>query len=129
MAKRQRRAKAGKKTASKRGKGRAQVTPSRKKAAKRAGRKKGVKKLAKRTAVKTKTKKLTTKTRVKRAAPKKAAPQQPAPATEETVVVDIIEEPVPGVVVVTEIEAVETTALPDVEEGSDLAEGRDEKHQ
>jgi hypothetical protein len=119
MAKRKRRAAAGKKTVSKRGKGRAQVTPSRKKAAKRAGRKKGLKKVAKRTAVKTKTKKLTTKTRAERAAPKKAAPQQPVSATEETVVVDIIEEPARGVVVVTEIEAVQTTSRPENDEGSD----------
>jgi hypothetical protein len=115
-----------KKTASKRGKGRAQAKPGRKKVAKPTVRKKSVKKVAKRTAAKTKAKKPGTKPRVTRTAPKKAAPQQPAQVTEETVVVDIVEEPVPGVVVVTELEAVETTTPPEGEEGSGLAKGKDE---
>jgi membrane protein involved in colicin uptake len=69
---------------------------------------------AKRGAVKTKAKKQATKARAKRAAPKKAAPRtepprQLAQAFDETVIFDIIEEPVPGVVVVTEFETVRTS--------------------
>lgn len=84
MAKRKR-----KKTAPKRGKGKKPGAVARKKPAKRIARKAVAKKVA------------------KRAVPKKvAAPKEPptpvAAITEETVV-DIIEKPVPGVVVVTEL--------------------------
>ena len=101
MAKQKKRALARKKTASKRGKVR-----TRGKSAPRM--------TAKRDAVKTKAKKQATKARAKRAAPKKAAPRtepprQPAQAFDETVIFDIIEEPVPGVVVVTEFETVRTS--------------------
>ena len=122
MAKRKRRALGRKKTAAKRGKARARVKSTRRKVAKRAGRK-------------TKAKKQTTKPRAKRAAPKKVTPQsveplrQPAGATEEAVIVDIIEEPAPGVVVVTEFASVQTTTpLPEGGEGSGLAEGKEEEH-
>src|SRR5664279_2113118 len=97
MAKRKQRVVARKKTASKSGKARTKA-------------KSGPKKAAKRIAVKTKAKKQATKARAKRAASKKAAPQrQPAQAFDETVIFDIIEEPVPGVVVVTEFETVRTS--------------------
>jgi hypothetical protein len=103
MAKRKQRAVARKKTAAKRGTARARVKSTRRKVAKRASRK-------------TKAKKQTTKPRAKRGVPKKVTPQSVEPprqlagATEETVIVDIIEEPAPGVVVVTEFESVRTTA-------------------
>ena len=125
MAKRKRRAATREKTASKRTKGRAQVKVTRTKAAKRAGRKTAAKKVAKRPAARTKAKKPATKARPKRAARKKTAPQSIersillAEAAEETVTVDIIEEPVPGVVVVTEFEAVKTTKPPEDDGGSD----------
>ena len=114
MAKGKRRAAARKKTAAKRGKARARVKSTRRKVAKRAGRK-------------TKAKKQTIRPRAKGMAPKKTAPRptepprQPAGATEETVIVDIIEEPAPGVVVVTEFASVQTTApLPKGSKGSGL---------
>src|SRR5450830_1374271 len=116
VAKRKRRVLARKKTAAKRGKAGARVKSTRRKVAKRAGRKTKAGKVAKRVAAKTKAKKQTTKPRAKRAAPKKVTPQsiepprQPAGAAEEAVIVDIIEEPAPGVVVVTEFASVRTTA-------------------
>jgi hypothetical protein len=122
MAKRKRRASARKKMAAKRGKARARIKSTRRKVAKRAGRK-------------TKAKKQATKPRAKRAAPKKVTPQsvepprRPAGATEETVIIDIIEEPAPGVVVVTEFESVQTTTpLPEGGEGFGPAEGKEEEH-
>ena len=66
-------------------------------------------------------------------APKKVGPRPTEPpgqatdAAEETVIVDIIEEPVPGVMVVTEFESVRTSdleapsPLPEGEESPDLA--------
>ena len=105
MAKRKRRAVAQKKAAAKRGKARARVKSTRRKVAKRAG-------------GKTKAKKQTIRSRAKRTAPKKTGPRptepprQPAGATEETVIVDIIEEPAPGVVGVTEFASVQTTTPP-----------------
>ena len=101
MAKRKQRASARKKAASKRGKVRTKAKSASRKAAKRV-------------AVKTKAKKQATKARAKRAAPETAAPlptepsRQAAGASDDTVIVDIIEEPVPGVVVVTEFESVRT---------------------
>jgi hypothetical protein len=118
MAKRTQRALAQKRTAAKRGKARTKVKSAPRKAAKRASAKTGARKTAKRAAVKTKAKKQAIKARAKRAALKKAGlrptepPRQPAEAPDETVVVDIvdiIEEPVPGVVVVTEFESVRTS--------------------
>jgi hypothetical protein len=130
-----RRALGRKKKASRRGKARARVRSTPRKVAKRAGRKTKAGKVAKRVAVKTKVKKQATKPRVKRAAPKKTTPQsvelprRPAGATEEVVIVDIIEEPAPGVVVVTEFESVQiTTPLPEGGEGSGSAEGKEEEH-
>jgi hypothetical protein len=102
MAKRKHRASARKKTMSKRGKVRTKAKSASRKAAKRV-------------AVKTKAKKQATKARAKRAAPETAGPlptqpsRQTTGASDETVIVDIIEEPVPGVVVVTEFESVRTT--------------------
>jgi hypothetical protein len=115
-----------KKTAPKRGKARTKSKSAPKKAAKRV-------------AVKTKAKKQATKARAKRAASKKTAPRptepprQPAEAPDETVIFDIVEEPVPGVVVVTEFETVRTSrpATPNRQpkggEGSGLAAREDEE--
>jgi fructose-1,6-bisphosphatase/inositol monophosphatase family enzyme len=69
--------------------------------------------MARRVAAKAKTtpKKRVTKTKAKRAATKKApirapgSPPQQGDAAAETVIVDVIEEPVPGVTLVTEFEA------------------------
>jgi hypothetical protein len=108
MVKRKQRALAQKKTASKRGKARTKVNSAPRKSAPRA--KASAKKVAHRVAVKTKTKKQAIKPRASRAGPKNAAPQptelagQPAEATDEAVIVDIIEEPVPGAVVDAEFE-------------------------
>ena len=115
-----------KKTAPKRGKARTKSKSAPKKAAKRV-------------AVKTKAKKQATKARAKRAASKKTAPRptepprQPAEAPDETVIFDIVEEPVPGVVVVTEFETVRTsrpetpTRQPEGGEGTGLAARKDEE--
>jgi hypothetical protein len=152
MAKRKQRVLAPKKTALKRGKARTKVKSDPRKAAKRAsaktrarktakraGSKTKAKKAAKRVPVKTKAKKQAIKGRAKRAAPKKTAPRptepprQPAEASDETVVVDIIEEPVPGVVVVTEFESVRTSRpeasnpQPEGEEDSGLAEREEDE--
>jgi len=134
VAKRKRRVLARKKTAAKRGKAGARVKSTRRKVAKRAGRKTKARKVAKRVAAKTKAKKQTTKPRAKRGVLKKVTPQlvepprQPAGATEEAVIVDIIEEPAPGVVVITEFESVQTTTpLPEGGEGSGLAERKEEE--
>jgi fructose-1,6-bisphosphatase/inositol monophosphatase family enzyme len=68
-------------------------------------------KTLKRVAAKTTLKKRVTKAKAKRAVTKKAATKRPGPpppqgdAAAETVIVDVIEEPVPGVTVVTEFEA------------------------
>ena len=82
---------------------------------------------AKRARRKTKAKKQTIRPRAKRTAPKKTGPRptepprQPAGATEEAVIVDIIEEPAPGVVVVTEFASVQTTTpLPKGSKGFSL---------
>jgi hypothetical protein len=115
MAKRKR-----KRTASKRTKKKVWRAPARKKVAKRAGRKALRKKAAKRAAVKAKSKKRAA--RKKAAVPTMEARQQPAEAVAEiieTTVVDIVEEPAPGVVVVTEIETVETIKPAEDDEGSD----------
>jgi fructose-1,6-bisphosphatase/inositol monophosphatase family enzyme len=67
--------------------------------------------MAKRVAAKMAPKKRVTKTKAKRAVTKKAPikaagpPPQQSDAAAETVSVDVIEEPVPGVTVVTESEA------------------------
>lgn len=118
-----------KRTVSKRRKSKVRAAPARKKTAKRAGRKGAAKKVAKRAAAKTKAKKGAAKSQAKRAVRKKAVRppaellEQPSEAmtemAEERVVIDIIEEPAPGVVVVTEIETVESTKPPEDDEGSD----------
>lgn len=102
MAKRKR-----KKTGLKRGKGKKRATAIRKKAAKHAVRKVPAKKVAKRAP----RKKVTVR---------KEPPARLAEVTEETVI-DIIEEPLPGVTVVTELQAIRTTTPPEVEEGSNDA--------
>lgn len=136
MAKRTRRTSARKTAASKRVRARKRAKSTPRKSAKRAGGRTRAKKIANRVAVKTRVKKRTTKARAKHAAAEKVTPRLtelpklPVEATEESVIVDIIEEPVPGVVVVTEFESVQTvTPLPEGSEGSDLAEGKEEdKH-
>ena len=68
-------------------------------------------KAAKRTSARATPRKRVTKAKSKRAVAKKAAPskamppKQPAKPQAETVIVDMIEEPVPGVLVITEFEA------------------------
>jgi hypothetical protein len=114
MAKRKERALARKGTASKRGKVGKKVNAARKKAAKRTGAKVSAKETARRVASKTKAKKLEIKPRARQAF-KKVGPRPTEPPTkvaeaaEETVIVDIVEEAVPGVVVVTEFESVRTS--------------------
>jgi len=114
MAKRKERALAQKGTASKRGKAGKKVKSTPRKSAKRTGAKLSAKKTAQRVASKTKAKKLGIKPRARQAS-KKVGPRPTEPstraaeATEETVIVDIIEEGVPGVVVVTEFESVRTS--------------------
>jgi hypothetical protein len=116
MAKRKRRAMARKKTASKRGKAQTRVELAPKKGAKRAGRNKRVKALK------------------KTASRPTEPPTQPTEPTEETLIVDIIDESVPGVVVVTEFEAVRTnkpeapTPPGEGEGGSGIAEKIEEEH-
>ena len=114
MAKRKERALARKGTASKRGKVGKKVNAAPKKAAKRTGAKVSAKKTAQRVAAKTKAKKPGIKPRARQVAPKKVGPRptkssrRTATAAEETVVIDIVEEAVPGVVVVTEFESART---------------------
>jgi len=127
MAKRKQRASARKKTASKRGKVRTRAKSAPRKAVKRV-------------AMKKKAKKQATKARVKRAASKKAAPRPTEPprrlaeAPDETVIFDIIEEPIPGVVVVTEFETVRTsspatpTRQPEGGEAAGLVARENEEH-
>ena len=115
MAKRKVKALARKGTASKRGKVSKKVNAAPKKATKRTGAKVSAKKTARRVAAKTKAKKPGIKPRARPAALKKVGPRPTEPstkadeATEETVIVDIVEEAVPGVVVVTEFESVRTS--------------------
>jgi methionyl-tRNA synthetase len=127
MAKRKERALARKGTASKRGKVGKKVKYTPRKSAKRTGVKVSAKKTARRVASKTKAKKLGIKPRARQAS-KKVGPRptkssrRAAAATEETVIVDIVEEPVPGVMVVTEFESVRTSEL---EAPSPRADGED----
>jgi hypothetical protein len=113
MAKRKERALARKGTASKRGKVGKKVNVAPKKAAKRTGAKVSAKQTARRVASKTKAKKLGIKPRARQAF-KKVGPRPTEPSTkadegtEETIVVDIVEQAVPGGVVVTEFESVRT---------------------
>jgi hypothetical protein len=102
MAKAKRRAAARKKS-SKRGK--ASVKPTRKKAAKRATPKKAKSKV--RRAGMSATKPAAKKRRPPKTAARKT-PRQVAEVPVETTIIDVIEEPVPGVVVVTEYESVRT---------------------
>ena len=98
MAKRKERALARKGTASKRGKVGKKVKSAPRKSAKRTGAKVSAKKTAQRVAAKTKAKKPGIKPRARRAALKKVGPRPAEPstntagATEETVVVDIVEQ-------------------------------------
>jgi len=114
MVKRKERALARKGTASKRGKVGKKVNAAPKKATKRTGAKVSAKETARRGASKTKAKKLGIKPRARQAF-KKVGPRPTEPSmkadegTEETIMVDIIEEPVPGVMVVTEFESVRTS--------------------
>jgi hypothetical protein len=114
MAKRKVKALARKGTASKRGKVGKKVNAAPKKAAKRTGAKVSAKGTARRGASKTKAKKLGSKPRARQAF-KKVGPRptkssrRAAAATEETVIVDIVDEAVPGVVIVTEFESVRTS--------------------
>jgi hypothetical protein len=118
MGKRKQRALAQKRTATKRGKAHTKVNSAPRKSAKRTRAKASPKKAVKRVAVKTKAKKQAIKPRAGRAGHKKAAPQptelagQPAEATDESVIVDIIEEPVPGAMVDAEFESVRTPEEP-----------------
>jgi hypothetical protein len=113
MAKRKERALARKGTASKRGKVGKKVTAAPKKAAKRTGAKVSAKETARRGASKTKAKKLAIKPRARQAF-KKFGPRPTEPSTkadegtEETIIVDIVEQAVPGLMVVTEFESVRT---------------------
>jgi hypothetical protein len=117
MAKRKERALARKGAASKRGKVGKKVDSGPRKAAKRTGAKANATKAAQRVAAKTKAKKPGIKPRARQVAPKKVGPRptkssrRTAAATEETVIVDIVEEAVPGVVVVTEFESGRTSEL------------------
>jgi RNA polymerase primary sigma factor len=110
MAKRKERALAKKGMASKRGKTGKKVKSTPRKSAKTSA-----KKTAQRAAAKTKARKPGIKPRARQVAPKKVSPRptkssrRAAAATEETVIVDIVEEAVPGVVVVTEFESVRTS--------------------
>ncbi len=67
--------------------------------------------MARRVAAKTTPKKRVTKAKAKRAVTKKAPTKAPGPppqqgdAAAETVIVDVVEKPVPGVTVITEFEA------------------------
>ena len=114
MAKRKVKALARKGTASKRGKVGKKVKSAPRKSAKRTGAKVSAKKTAQRVAAKTKAKRPGTKPRARQVAPKKVGPRptkssrRAAAVTEETVVVDIVEPAVPGVVVVTEFKSVRT---------------------
>ena len=114
MAKRKERALARKGTASKRGKVGKKVNAAPNKAAKRTGAKATPTKAVRRVATKTKAKKLGIKPRARQAS-KKVGPRPSEPSTkaaetaEETVIVDIVEEAVPGVVVVTEFGSVRTS--------------------
>lgn len=105
MAKRRRRVSARRKAALKVRKGSKRGTTVRRKATKRAGRKTTAKKLPKRVV------------RKKPAASKRL--QKPAPEIIEDTIIDIIEQPAPGVTVVTELEAVRTIRPSEGEEGSD----------
>ena len=140
MAKRKHRASAQKKTASKRGKARTRIKSSPRKSAKRNERKTMAEKATKHVAVKTKAKNQAIKPRATRTAPKQAvpppseAPTQLPEATDETIIVDIIDEPVPGIVVVTEFESIRiskpktNTPQSEVEVRSGLAERKEEEH-
>src|SRR5215472_11967207 len=110
MAKRKERV-ARKGTASKRGKVGKKVNAAPKKAARRTGAKVRAKETARRGASKTKAKKLGIKARqaFKKVGPRPTEPSTKADeGTEETIVVDIVEQAVPGVVVVTDFESVRT---------------------
>ncbi len=136
MAKQKKRVSVHKKASSQRTKARTRIRSS-KTAAKRASRGRP-KKVAKRVGVPPKAKKQAGKVRALREASKKAVPRptepstQPAEVRDETVIVDMIEEPLPGVVVVTEFETVRTrrvtpASLAEATEDFGIAEGQEEE--
>ena len=110
--------------------GKASSKPARKKAAKRTASKKAKSKV--RPAGKSATKPTAKKMQPPKTSARKVpinVPRQVAEVQVETTIIDVIEEPVPGVVVVTEFESVQTTTpLPEDGEGSGPAEGKEEKH-
>lgn len=96
------------------------------------------KKVASRVAATAKTKNRASKARAMRAAARKSVPRSTKPSMPlaeprgEAVIVDMIEEPLPGVVVVTEFEAVRTkpdapVSKPGPTEGFDIAEDEEEE--
>ncbi len=109
----------------------ARKVKARKKLAKRA---KTVKRQAAKRVVKAKPKQQMTKARSKRSVAKKPAsrrpmiPTQPSTLQTETTIVDVIEEPVPGVVVVTEFEETHTRRS-NAQLGSDRTAGRPESEE
>ena len=103
---------------------------------KRPKRAKTAKRQAVKRLVKAKRKRQKSKAKPKRSVAKKSAsrrpmtPTQPSPLQTETTIVDVIEEPVPGVVVVTEFEETHTRR-PDTTRqlGSDQTAGRPESEE
>ena len=137
MAKHKKRALLRKRAPSKRVKARTRGKSSGK-AAKRTT-KPGARKVAKRVAVTAKAKKRKSRARAMAPATEEAARRPTAPSTrpaearDETVIIDVIEEPFPGVVVVTEFESVRTeldtpTSTP-ASGKTFVAEGQDEEDQ
>ena len=94
---------------------------------------KNAKRQAAKRLVKAKPKRQTTKVKPKRSVAKKSAsrrlmtPTQPSTLQTETTILDVIEEPVPGVVVVTEFEETQTRRPDTTKElGGDRTAGRPE---
>ena len=118
MAKRKRKAAARKKTSPKRSKRSTRTAAARTKTTKSKRRKAVAKKVRKRPAVKAKTKKRAARKKAARPAKETAKQAASAEITEQTIV-DIIEEPVPGMVIVTELESIKTTKPEESDEGFD----------
>jgi len=138
MAKHKKRALPRKPALAKRAKGRTRGKSSGKAA--RRTRTPRAKKVAKRVAVTAKAKKQPSRARAIATAAEEAARKptepsaQPTEARGETVIIDVIEEPFPGVVVVTEFESVRTdlethASKPEAKETFVAAEGQDEEDQ
>jgi hypothetical protein len=127
MAKRKQTTAARKNTASKRAKVRSRVKSSSTKAAKRTGRNTSTRKVAKRAAAKIKGKKPGTKPRAKRPVRNKIeSPREPTEIAKETLIFDIIEEPAPGVVTITEFDEIEAFSRQEGVEGSRRHEDKEE---